>query len=118
MLRRFALAKIHRATVTSVDLNYEGSIGVDAELIERCGMLPGEMVSIFDVNNGNRFDTYLQKLPAGSRQICLNGAAARLGAPGDRIIILTYGYLNEGEIAQHHLRVLLLDEENRIVEER
>jgi aspartate 1-decarboxylase len=118
MLRRFALAKIHRATVTNVDLNYEGSIGVDEDLIKRCDMLPGEMVSIFNVNNGNRFDTYLQKLPAGSRQICLNGAAARLGAPGDRIIILTYGYLNEEEMARHHLRVLLLDEENRIVEER
>ena len=118
MLRRFALAKIHRATVTSVDLNYEGSIGVDAELIERCGMLPGEMVSIFNINNGNRFDTYLQLLPAGSREICLNGAAARLGAVGDRIIILTYGFLNEGETAHHHLKVMLLDEENRIVEER
>jgi aspartate 1-decarboxylase len=118
MLRRFALAKIHRATVTSVDLNYEGSIGVDSELMERCGMLPGEMVSIFNINNGLRFDTYLQKLPAGSREICLNGAAARLGAPGDRIIILTYGYLNEEEAARHHLRVLVLDEENRLIEER
>lgn len=118
MLRRFALAKIHRAVVTESDLNYEGSIGVDVDLIRRAGMLTGEMVLVFNINNGARFETYLIDLPAGSRRICLNGAAARLGMPKDRIIILSTAWLNENETANHKMKVLVLNEENEVVEER
>src|SRR5512138_2031215 len=84
-------SKIHRATLTGADLNYEGSVTIDKELMKAANILPYELVHIVNINNGHRFETYAIEGPAGSGSICLNGAAARLGHVGDLIIILTYG---------------------------
>jgi aspartate 1-decarboxylase len=98
MLRRFLKAKIRDIRVTGADLAYEGSITIDEDLIERAGILPYEEVHVLDVENGNRFTTYVIKGKRGSGVIELNGPAARLGLPGDRIMVLTFVYLTEDEI--------------------
>lgn len=109
-------SKIHRATVTEANLQYEGSLTVDCALMEAADMLPYEQVSVLNINNGERFETYLIPGKRGSGTICLNGAAARKGQVGDKIIILTYTVMTEEE-AQHHMpTVVLVDEQNTIVE--
>lgn len=107
-------AKLHRATVSQVELEYEGSIGVDAELLLAAGILPNEAVHVWNVTNGNRFETYAIELPAGSRGICVNGAAAHLTRVGDQVIIASFCWLDAAEAPQHTPRVLLLDEHNHI----
>lgn len=111
MLRRFLTSKIHLATVTSKDVNYEGSLGLDQNIIDAAGLQPYEMVYVFNVNNGNRFETYLIPYPRGSYECQLNGAAARLGEIKDRLIILAFG-LAEEPVSP---RIVLLDENNRII---
>jgi aspartate 1-decarboxylase len=105
--------KIHRATVTQCDLNYEGSISVDAALMERSGILPNEQVDVLDINNGERFTTYAIPAPAGSGTIGINGAAARLAQKGDLVIIVAYARMEEAEAKNFTPRVLLVDGNNR-----
>ena len=114
-MQRFMLkSKIHRATVTDADLHYEGSISIDEKLLEEAAMVPYEKVEIYDVNNGERFSTYIIKGKRNSGTICLNGAAARKVAKGDLIIIATYVLVDEKEAkktSQCHLRLYFLSEE-------
>ncbi|GBF49687.1 aspartate alpha-decarboxylase [Leptospira ryugenii] len=106
--------KIHRASVTEAELHYEGSLTVDQDLMDLAGMRPYEQVSVVNVNNGARFETYLIVGERGSGTICLNGAAARLGMKGDKIIIITYGQLEESELAKDYQpKVVFVDEANR-----
>ena len=105
--------KIHRATITQCDLHYEGSISVDAALLERSGILPYEQVDVLDINNGQRFTTYTILAPAGSGIIGVNGAAARLAQKGDLVIIVAYARMDEAEAKSFSPRVLLVDGQNR-----
>ena len=106
-------SKIHRATVTQCDLNYEGSISVDANLLERSGILPHEQVDVLNINNGMRFTTYAIPAPAGSGTIGINGAAARLAQNGDLVIIVAYARMEEAEAKSFSPRILLVDANNR-----
>ncbi|MBL0953346.1 MAG: aspartate 1-decarboxylase [Leptospira sp.] len=106
--------KIHRAVVTEAELHYEGSLTVDLDLMEMAGMKPYEQVSVVNVNNGARFETYLIVGERGSGTICLNGAAARLGMKGDKVIIITYGQVEEKELpSDYKPKVVFVDENNR-----
>ena len=105
--------KIHRATVTQCDLNYEGSISVDVALMERSGILPNEQVDVLNINNGERFTTYAIPAPAGSGTIGVNGAAARLAQKGDLVIIVAYARMEEAEAKSFSPRILLVDGKNR-----
>jgi aspartate 1-decarboxylase len=107
-------SKIHRATVTQADLNYEGSLTIAEELMQAADILPYEMVHVYNISNGERFETYAIAGAAGSGVICLNGAAARRGAPGDLIIITTYATYEAAELAEHHPKVVLVDRRNRL----
>nr|WP_274716009.1 aspartate 1-decarboxylase [Thermoleophilum album] len=108
-------SKIHRATVTGSDLNYVGSITVDEELLEAADIREHELVHVLDINNGNRFETYTIRGERGSREICVNGAAARLVHTGDTLIILSYAEYEEEELDDHRPVVVHVDEQNRIV---
>ncbi len=114
MILTMMKAKIHRATVTQADLEYEGSITVDAGLLRESGILPHEQVHVYDINNGNRFVTYALEGPKGSGVICVNGAAARLVTPGDKVIIVAYAQMNTDEACTYKPRVLLLGDKNQI----
>ncbi|HHE64484.1 MAG TPA: aspartate 1-decarboxylase [Bacteroidetes bacterium] len=116
MKREFLKAKIHRATITEANLDYSGSLTIDEALMEAAGIAHNERVHVFNINNGARFETYAIRGKRGSGIIALNGAAARLGAVGDLIIIVTYCYLSEEEIPQHKAKVLIMGEGNRIKE--
>jgi aspartate 1-decarboxylase len=105
--------KIHRATVTQCDLHYEGSISVDATLMERAGILNHEQVDVLNITNGNRFTTYAIPAPAGSGTIGINGAAARLAQKGDLVIIVAYARMAEAEAKIWQPRVLLVDANNK-----
>ena len=113
MILTLLKGKIHRATVTQCDLNYEGSISVDAALLERSGILPHEQVDVLNINNGERFTTYAIPAPAGSGTIGVNGAAARLAQKGDLVIIIAYARMEEAEAKSFAPRVLLVDGKNR-----
>lgn len=108
-------SKLHRATCTEADLHYEGSISIDPVLCEKARFLPHERVDIYNVNNGNRFSTYVLYGKPG--QIGLNGAAARLASPGDKLIIVAYAEFEEAEAFKHEPKVVLLDEGNAVKEE-
>ena len=105
-------SKLHRATVTDANLNYEGSITIDAELLKAAQMHAWEKVDVLNVNNGARFSTYI--MPGKKGEICLNGAAARMVAPGDKVIIVTYTYIQEQDAENWQPKVILLDDENNI----
>jgi aspartate 1-decarboxylase len=105
--------KIHRATITQCDLNYEGSISVDFALMERAGILPHEQVDVLNINNGERFTTYAIPAAAGSGIIGVNGAAARLAQKGDLVIIVAYARMEEAEAKSFQPRVLLVDANNK-----
>ena len=113
MLLTLMKGKIHRAAVTQCDLNYEGSISIDAGLLERAGILPYEQVDVLNINNGERFTTYAITAPAGSGTIGLNGAAARRAQKGDLVIIVAYARMEEAEAKSFSPRVLLVDGQNR-----
>lgn len=104
--------KLHRLTVTEADLYYEGSITLDAELLEAAKILPYEKVQVVNVNNGARLETYTIPAERGSRTVCLNGPAARLNAPGDEIIVIAYADMTPEEAAAHRPRVVLVDKHN------
>jgi len=107
-------SKIHRATVTEADLNYEGSITIDANLMDAADILPHEQVQILNVNNGERFDTYAIRGQRGSGVVCLNGPAARLAHVGDTVIILTYAVMEREELLRHVPTIVFVDEKNQI----
>lgn len=106
-------SKIHRATVTEANLFYEGSLTVDIDLLKKANMFQYEQVHVVNVNNGHRLVTYLMNGEAGSGTICLNGAAARLGHKGDKIIIISYGSYSNEEAKDHEPLVVLVDERNK-----
>lgn len=114
MRRELFKSKIHRATVTDANLNYEGSVTIDEDLMTAADLLPHERVQVVNVNNGARFETYVLPGEAGTGVVCLNGAAARLGEIGDRVIIISYAHFDEAEAAAHQPRVVTVDERNRI----
>lgn len=114
MLVTLMKAKLHRATVTQADLDYEGSIAIDADLLDAAGIFPHEQVDVLNITNGARFTTYAIEAPRGSRVIGVNGAAARLVQKNDRVIVVTYGQLPEEEARQWSPTVVLLDDDNRI----
>ena len=112
MTRNMMKSKIHRATVTDADLNYVGSITIDRELMEAADLLEYEHVHVVNINNGARFETYVIEGEPGSRTICLNGAAARLAQPGDKVIVISYAAYDEAELADHMPKIVLVDETN------
>ncbi len=116
MYREFLNSKMHRATITESNLNYSGSITIDESLMEEAGILPHERVHVFNINNGERFETYVIKGKRGSGAIGLNGAAARKGTVGDLIIIVSYCYLTAEEMSLHKPKILLMGEGNKIIE--
>jgi len=109
--RTFLCAKIHGATLTSLNLDYEGSISVDRALLDAVGILPYERVDVLNLDNGERLTTYA--IPGNPGEICLNGAAAHKGKPGQRVILVTYLELEPDEIAGHTPRVIRVDAANR-----
>ncbi len=109
-------SKIHRATITGTDLHYEGSLTLDSLLMEAAGILPFEKVDVVNINNGSRLQTYVITGPPGSGVVQLNGAAARWGAPGDLVIILSYGSFEPAEALKHKPRLVHVDERNHVVE--
>lgn len=107
-------SKIHRATVMQAELDYVGSITIDQNLLDAAGMLEYEKVQIVNINNGERFETYIIAGQAGSGLICLNGAAARLVQKGDKIIIMTYAQLSDLDAKTHQPKVVFVDDNNQI----
>jgi aspartate 1-decarboxylase len=116
MLRAFLRAKIHRATVTHVDIDYEGSLSLDEDLLEAAGLRPFERIEVWNVTNGKRFTTYLLRGERGSRRVGVYGAAGHKAAPGDVVIIAAYGYMDEAEMENFAPRIVLVGEGNRVLE--
>ena len=115
MDRKMLKSKIHRATVTGADLHYEGSITIDRDLMEAADIIPYEAVSIWDVNNGSRLETYAIEGERGSGVICLNGAAARMVAPRDLVIIASFVSMAEAEALVHEPKLVFVDDQNRML---
>ena len=115
MLRCMLRAKIHMATVTESNIAYEGSITIDEALLKEAGMLPFEQVMISNVNNGERFETYIIPGRKNSGEICLNGPTARKGVVGDKVIIFCYGYFDDSGIKNFKPKIIHVNSKNRIV---
>jgi aspartate 1-decarboxylase len=111
-------SKVHRATITQAELHYVGSLTLDIELMEAAAMIPYEQVQVVNVNNGKRFETYLIPGERNSGVVCLNGPAARLGAVGDEIIIISYGIFNDSELENFEPAVIFVDKQNKIIEKK
>ncbi len=118
MLRTMCKGKIHRATVTQANLNYVGSITIDQDLLDAANIYPYEKVQVVNINNGSRLETYTIAGARGSGVICLNGAAARLTAEGDLVIIISYAQYNEEEIRALVPQIVFVDAENRLTEKK
>jgi len=116
MLRTMMKSKIHRATVTQADLHYVGSVTVDEDLLDAADLLPGELVHIVDITNGARLETYTIAGERGSGVIGINGAAARLVAPGDLVILIAYGQMETAEAREYQPAVVFVDAENKVVQ--
>ncbi|EOD00443.1 aspartate 1-decarboxylase [Caldisalinibacter kiritimatiensis] len=116
MLVNMFKSKIHRATVTEANLNYVGSITIDKELMNAAGILPGERVQVVNNNNGARLETYVIEGPPGSGVICLNGAAARLVQPGDKVIIIAYCWIEKEKANSFKPDIVFVDDNNKIVD--
>lgn len=114
MFRVLCKSKIHRAIVTDANLNYEGSLTLDPLLMEAAGLVPFEQVHVLNLNNGERFETYLIEGERGSGTVCVNGAAARLVQVGDPIIVLAYALVPEEELPQFEARIVFVDNKNQI----
>lgn len=114
MLVTMMKAKLHRATVTQADLEYEGSIAIDRDLLDASGILPHEQVDVLNITTGARFTTYAIEAPRGSRAVGVNGAAARLVQAGDKVIVVTYCQMDASEARNYAPQVVLLDEANRV----
>lgn len=116
MILTMLKGKIHRATVTESNLHYVGNITIDRELMEASGILEYEKVSVIDIDNGNRFETYVIKGECGSGIVCLNGAAARLVQPGDKIIIIAYCQVEAEKVGTHSPKIVFVGSGNKILE--
>ena len=116
MFRLMLRSKIHRAVVTDADLEYEGSLTLDPLLLEAAGILPYEQVHVSNLNNGERFETYVIPGKRGSGEVVLNGPTARRGVKGDKIIVFCYEYFNENELKTFRPKIVLVDESNRVRE--
>ena len=114
MLRTVCKSKIHRATVTEANVAYTGSLTLDVQLMRAAGLVPYEQVHVVDVDNGARIVTYCIEAPEGSGTVCINGAAARLIATGDRVIIISYAQMTADELQEASPKVVLVDQRNRI----
>ena len=115
MLLEFLYAKIHRATVTDANLNYVGSITVDKDILDKANLSEGQKVDILNINNGERFQTYIIAGKAGNKDICLNGAAARKAQIGDKIIICAYALMTQEEAKNFKPTVVQIDEKNNVI---
>jgi aspartate 1-decarboxylase len=118
MIRAFLRSKIHRATVTRIDVDYEGSLSLDDDLMKAAGLSPFERVEVYNVTNGKRFSTYLIRGETGSREVAVFGAAGHRVSVGDKIIIAAYAYLEEDEIGYFTPKIVVLEDQNRIKEVR
>lgn len=116
MLRTMLKSKLHRVTLTDCNLDYEGSIAIDSNLLKKADILPGEQVQVLNINNGSRLVTYAIEAEAGSGTIMLNGPAARAGLRGDILVIITYCQIEDRELANHIVRVIKVDSQNKIKE--
>ena len=114
MLVTMMKAKLHRATVTQADLEYEGSIAIDRDLLDASGILPNEQVDVLNITTGARFTTYAIEAPRGSRTVGVNGAAARLVQAGDKVIVVTYCQMDAAQARNYAPQVVLLDEANHV----
>jgi aspartate 1-decarboxylase len=114
MTREMLRAKVHRITVTECDVEYEGSLTLDRDLMDACGMRAFEKIDVYDVDNANRFSTYLIEGTRGSGACCVNGAAARLVGVGHKVIVAAYASMDDDEIATHNPKIVLVDDRNRI----
>lgn len=114
MFLQMLKCKLHGAVITEANLEYQGSISIDRDLIDKAGFLIGEKVMVADMESGNRFETYVIEAPRGSMEICLNGAAARLGTVGDRVIVMAWCLLNEDEAKKHRARVVKIGSDRKI----
>ena len=113
-MQRFMLkSKIHRATLTGTELDYEGSVTVDQNLLEKADMLPGEQVHVLNINNGQRLVTYTISAPRGSGTVLLNGPAARLGTVGDKVIIISYCQIPANKAKDLKAKIVLVDDKNK-----
>lgn len=116
MIRTMLQAKLHRATVTQADLQYEGSCGIDEALLDAAGLREFQYIELYNITNGSRFTTYIIKASRGSGEISLNGAAARMAAVGDLLIICAYSNYTDEELTAYHPVIVLLDEKNQIAQ--
>ena len=107
-------SKIHKARITMADLHYEGSLGIDLDLMDEVGIRPWEKILVVNINNGERLETYAIPSPRGSKEFLLNGAAARKGSVGDQIIIMSFGEVSEGEADTFQPKIIVMDKENNI----
>jgi aspartate 1-decarboxylase len=118
MRRTMCKSKVHRAVLTGADLHYEGSLTLDLALMEAADILPFEKVQVVNVNNGSRLETYVIEGERNSGTIQLNGAAARLGAAGDHVIVISYADYEESELENFEPKLVFVDEKNRVVREK
>lgn len=116
MQRKMMRAKIHRATITECDPDYVGSITIDEDLLQAAGIRPNEAVLVLDIDNAARFETYVIRGKRGSGVIGVNGAAAKLVAPGHKVIVVCFGMLDPAELDDHVAEVVIADEQNRVAE--
>ena len=116
MMFKMLHSKIHRARVTHSELHYNGSLGIDRNLIEQAGMMAGQQIDVLNINNGTRFTTYILEEPAGSKTIGVYGAAAHLAKPGDLVIVIAYALMDAVEAKMHKPVVLIMDGENNVVD--
>jgi len=118
MIRAFLRSKIHRATVTKVDIDYEGSLSLDEDLLTAAGLAPFERVDVWNVSNGERFSTYAIRAEKGSREVGVFGAAGRKVTPGDVVIIAAYAYLEDNEVELFRPKIVFMEKGNRIAATR
>jgi len=118
MLRCMLRAKIHMATVTESNIAYEGSITIDEAILKEAGMLSYEQVMISNVNNGERFETYIIPGKKNSGEICLNGPTARKGVVGDKVIIFCYSYFDDSELKDYKPKIVLVNAKNRVTSKK
>ena len=116
MMRTVLNSKLHRVRVTEANIEYMGSISIDSEILDYSGIMPHEKVLVVDLNNGQRLETYVIPAAEGSKEICLNGAAARLVEAGDEIIVMSFALIEDDKIKDWQPKVVFFDEENNIIE--
>ena len=112
--RNMLRAKLHRLHLTGANVDYQGSIAIDSDLLDAAGIIEYEMVHVWNASNGERLETYAIAAPAGSGEVCLNGAAARKGAPGDIVIVASFGQMEEAEARRHEPTVVYVNADNSI----